>query len=236
MAKDGITCIIAGAGRGKRFGKEIPKSFFRIEGRTLLARSIESINIIDESIEFIVLVPSGWEEKAEEKLAAEVPDAECRVIAGGNSRQQSVNIGLDEIKGARLILIHDACRPFVSPGLVRKVVDAGMEFRAAVPVLQATETLARIRDERLEGIVPRERVVRIQTPQAFDPEIIREAYDTAEESIRTATDESSLVLAAGLPVKVVEGEIWNIKVTFKDDIKVALSFLTEKKLDLAESE
>jgi 2-C-methyl-D-erythritol 4-phosphate cytidylyltransferase len=236
MARDRIVCIVAGAGRGKRFGKEIPKSFFSIEGQTLLARSIKSVDVLDEPLEFVVLVPPGWEEKAKEKLAAEIPEANCRVLAGGSSRQQSVSIGLDEIKDARLVLIHDACRPFVSPDLVRKVVETGLEFGAAVPVLQVTETLARIRDERLEGIVPRERVVGIQTPQAFDLEILKKAYNTAEEKIRTATDESSLVLAADLPVKVVEGEKWNIKVTVSEDVEVALSFLTAKKLELAKPE
>jgi 2-C-methyl-D-erythritol 4-phosphate cytidylyltransferase len=236
MARDRIVCIVAGAGRGKRFGKEIPKSFFSIEGQTLLARSIKSIDVLDEPLEFVVLVPPGWEEKAREKLAVEAPGTKYRVLAGGNSRQQSVSIGLNEIKDARLVLIHDACRPFVSPDLVRRVVKEGMEFGAVVPVLQVTETLARIRDERLEGIVPRERVVGIQTPQAFDLGIIKKAYDTVEERIRTATDESSLVLAAGLPVKVVEGEKWNIKVTVRDDIEVALSFLTAKRLEFSKPE
>jgi len=236
MAADRIVCIVAGAGRGKRFGEEIPKSFFSIEGETLLARSIKSIDVLEEPLEFVVLVPQGWEEKAEEILALEAPGKKYQVLAGGYSRQQSVSIGLNEINEARLVLIHDACRPFVSPELVRSVVKTGMEFGAVVPVLQVTETIARIRDERLEGIVPRERVVGIQTPQAFSLEIIKKAYDTVEERIRTATDESSLVLAAGLPVKVVEGEKWNIKVTFREDIEVALSFLTEKRLEFSKSE
>jgi 2-C-methyl-D-erythritol 4-phosphate cytidylyltransferase len=112
------------------------------------------------------------------------------------------------------------------------VIEAAREDGAAVPALAATETLGRIRDEVLEGIVPRERVVGIQTPQAFKLDILRSAFDVASETISTATDESSLVLAAGYPVRVVEGERWNIKVTVKEDLEIVESFITGKLLTL----
>jgi 2-C-methyl-D-erythritol 4-phosphate cytidylyltransferase len=84
----------------------------------------------------------------------------------------------------------------------------------------------------LEGIVPRERVVGIQTPQAFRIDVLRAAFEAAGETIGSATDESSLVLAAGFPVKAVEGERWNIKVTVKEDLEIVASFLAGKKLEL----
>lgn len=235
MSEHRTVCIVAGAGRGRRFGVDVPKGFYSIEGKPLLVRSIERVREAGVVDEFVILVPEGWEEEAAALLKEEFPGSDFTVMAGGKTRQQSVAIGLRTVDRAGLVLIHDACRPFISTHLVERVVNAGKETGAAVPVLLVTETLARIRDEMIEGIVPRERVVGIQTPQAFSLEVLKKAYDTAEERIMTATDESSLVLASGHPVKAVEGERWNIKVTVSDDVEIASSFLTGAKLDPEEA-
>jgi 2-C-methyl-D-erythritol 4-phosphate cytidylyltransferase len=127
--------------------------------------------------------------------------------------------------------VHDACRPIVSVPLIARVVDAAREHGAAVPALGVTQTLGRLRDDELEGIVPRDRVVGIQTPQAFRCGVLAKAFAAAGEAIRTATDESSLVLSSGAAVKIVEGEVWNIKVTVKEDLAMMESFLSGVKLE-----
>ena len=236
MVEEKIVCLVAAAGRGIRLGKEFPKSFYPVEGRTLLERSIESLVRWGRISTFVVMVPPGWEEKAKKLLSEEMPKVDVRVVAGGKTRQESVAIGLKEADGATLILIHDACRPFVSPSLIERVVSEASSSGAAVPALQATDTLGRLRGEELEAILPRDRVVGIQTPQAFRAEVLKKAYLADEDLIRVATDESSLVLAADMPVKVVEGERWNIKVTVKEDIDIITSFLEGRKLDLPETE
>jgi 2-C-methyl-D-erythritol 4-phosphate cytidylyltransferase len=180
------------------------------------------------------MVPAGWEERAAEEIQASAPDFEFDVLAGGETRQESVAIGLGAVEEADIVLVHDACRPIVSPALIERVVNAAREFGAAVPALQATDTLGRLRDEILESIVPRDRVIGIQTPQAFRLDVLEQAFETAVETIRRSTDESSLVLSAGLPVHVVEGERWNIKVTVKEDLDIAASFLEGGKLELPE--
>ncbi|MBD3178729.1 MAG: 2-C-methyl-D-erythritol 4-phosphate cytidylyltransferase [Candidatus Latescibacteria bacterium] len=232
MSEEKIVCIVAGAGRGKRFGKKIPKGFFPIEGRELFVRSIESISKFPGISEFIVLVPPGWEEEARKKIEQNLPGTKFRVMAGGDTRQQSVALGLKEVDGADLVLVHDACRPFVSGKLIDRVVEAAREYGAAVPVMEVTDTLARVKDKMLEGIVPRERVVSIQTPQAFGLDVLRSSYDTEEETIRVATDESSLAQKAGYRVRAVEGELWNIKVTVEEDLEVANCFLTADILEM----
>lgn len=232
MAVERIVCLVAAAGRGKRFGRDIPKSFHPVGGKTLLAISIERLNAWEGITEYVVVVPSGWEEKAAEELARVVPHLETRVLAGGNTRSESVSIGLKTILEADLVIVHDACRPIVSVALIDRVVEAARETGAAVPALQATETLGRLRDDTIEATVPRDRVIGIQTPQVFKCETLRTAFEAADETIRKATDESSLVLAAGFPVHVVEGERWNIKVTVKEDLQILESFLGGGKLEL----
>jgi 2-C-methyl-D-erythritol 4-phosphate cytidylyltransferase/2-C-methyl-D-erythritol 2,4-cyclodiphosphate synthase len=227
-----IVCLVAAAGRGKRFGREVPKSFYPVGGKTLLALSIKSLSAWKGIARYVVLVPSGWEEKTTAELRSVVPDLETEVLVGGETRSESVSIGLTAVERADLVIVHDACRPIISASLIGRVVEAAREVGAAVPALQATETLGRIRDDTIEATLPRERVIGIQTPQVFSYEVLKKAFEVADETIRKATDESSLVLAAGFPVRVVEGERWNIKVTVKEDLKIIESFLAGKKLEL----
>ncbi len=227
-----IVCLVAAAGRGLRLGREMPKSFYPVEGRPLLAHSLDSLMRWGGIDEFFVMVPAGWEEKAGEVIDGCSGKGKISIVAGGETRQESVEIGLREAGEADIVMIHDGCRPFVSVGLIERVVLEADKSGAAVPVLQATDTLGRLRGEELETIVPRERIVSVQTPQAFRMDVLKKAYDTSEDIIRTSTDESSLVLAAGLPVRVVDGERWNIKVTVKEDIGISSSFLSECVLDL----
>jgi 2-C-methyl-D-erythritol 4-phosphate cytidylyltransferase len=220
-----IVCLVAAAGRGIRFGREMPKSFHPVGGRSLLVWSIEGLRLVPSIGRFVVMVPQGWEQTAREQLEREIPDCEAAVIAGGETRQESVEIGLAEAGAAEIVLVHDAARPCFSAGLVERVIEAALRAGAAVPVLQATDTLGRIRDDDLEAIVPRERVVGIQTPQGFRTAVLRRAFEEVRASGLRATDESSLVLAAGMPVKVVEGERRNIKVTVKEDLEIVAGFL-----------
>jgi 2-C-methyl-D-erythritol 4-phosphate cytidylyltransferase len=230
--KDRIVCIVAAAGRGVRFGREMPKSFYPVEGRPLVAWSLRALEAWGGISRYIVMVPSGWEAEAEREIAPEIPGVAHEVLVGGETRQESVAIGLRSAGAADILVVHDACRPIISVPLIARVVEAAREHGAAVPALQVTETLARLRDDVIEANVPRERVVGIQTPQAFRFDVLREAFAAAGEKIRTATDESSLVLAAGFTVKAVEGEVWNIKVTVKEDLEMMGSFLSGKRLEL----
>jgi 2-C-methyl-D-erythritol 4-phosphate cytidylyltransferase/2-C-methyl-D-erythritol 2,4-cyclodiphosphate synthase len=236
MQSETIVCIIAAAGRGVRFGRDLPKSFHPVEGSTLLVRSIRSLDAWGGIARYVVMVPPGWEERAREEIARELPRLACEVFPGGESRQESVSMGLAAVGAADILIVHDACRPIVSTALIGRVVDAARGHGAAVPALEATDTLGRLRDEAIEAIVPRERVVGIQTPQAFAIGILRAAFDAADETIRYSTDESSLVLAAGFPVRAVEGERWNIKVTVKEDLEIVASFLAGKRLELPRAE
>ncbi len=232
MNGETINCIIAAAGRGLRLGREMPKSFHPVEGRSLLVWSVRGIDAWRGVSRYIVMVPGGWEDAAREEIERELKGLDYTVLTGGETRQESVSIGLTAVGNADLVIVHDSCRPIVSVSLVTRVVDAARTHGAAVPVLEVTDTLGRLRDEALEGIIPRERVVGIQTPQAFRLDVLRAAFETADETISSATDESSLVLAAGFPVRAVEGERWNIKVTVKEDLEIAASLLSGRRLEL----
>lgn len=232
MTDEKIVCLVAAAGKGKRFGRETPKTFHAVEGQTLLVRSLKSLSAWAGISRFVVMVPEGWEKQAEDDLEANFSGIEATVTAGGETRQESVSIGLEAAGDADIILVHDAARPFVSPALIERVVAGVRDTGAAVPALHMTDTLGRLRGEELDAIVSRDKVVGIQTPQGFRTDVLRKAFEAAEGSEQKMTDESSLVLAAGMPVKVVDGERWNVKVTVKDDIDIVTSFLSGAPLDL----
>ncbi|HSG27228.1 MAG TPA: IspD/TarI family cytidylyltransferase, partial [Candidatus Krumholzibacterium sp.] len=206
MDRNEVVCLVAAAGRGLRFDRETPKSFHLFEGRSLLARTVEALSACARIDRFVVMVPPGWEEKAIAELPSDGPGARITVVTGGETRQESVQIGLENAGDAEIVLIHDAARPFVSSTLIERVIAAARETGAAVPALLATDTLGRLRGEELEAIVPRDRVVGVQTPQGFRTGILKRAYEASSELISESTDESSLVLAANMPVKVVDGE------------------------------
>ena len=231
MTDEKIVCLVAAAGKGKRFGRETPKTFHAVEGQTLLVRSLKSLSAWEGISRFVVMVPEGWEKQAEEDLEANFSGIEATVTVGGETRQESVSIGLEAAGDADIILVHDAARPFVSPALIERVVAGVRDTGAAVPALHMTDTLGRLRGEELDAIISRDKVVGIQTPQGFRTDVLRKAFEEAGGSEKM-TDESSLVLAAGMPVKVVDGERWNVKVTVKDDIDIVTSFLSGTPLDL----
>ncbi len=233
MERIDVVCLVAAAGRGLRFDRETPKSFHLFEGRSLLARTIEALSASARISRFVVMVPPGWEEKAAGELDSAGAGARAIVVTGGETRQESVQIGLEKAGDSEIVLIHDAARPFVSSRLIERVIDAAVETGAAVPALLATDTLGRLRGEELEAIVPRDRVVGVQTPQGFRTEILKKAFESSSEVISGSTDESSLVLSANMPVKVVDGERWNIKVTVVEDLEIAKAFLSGAVLDMS---
>ena len=169
--------------------------------------------------EVVVVLPAGeaWDGAA---VAAAVP--------GGESRSQSVRAGLAAIDdGAEIVVVHDAARPLASAGLFELVIDtvrAGAD--GAVPAVEVADTLKRVTGDRVTETVARDRLVAVQTPQAFRAAALRAAHKSDED----ATDDAALVEAGGGTVVVVPGDPRNIKVTTLADLAV-VNLLLEGKLD-----
>lgn len=144
------------------------------------------------------------------------------VVAGGDTRSESVLRGLEHVRSDRVV-IHDAVRPCASPRLVRGVLEALGDADGAASALPVEETLKRVApDGRIEETVEREGMWRTQTPQAFRTDALRAAY----ESVPTpATDEAQVLERSGRKVVVVRGERTNVKVTFPEDLDLAAALL-----------
>lgn len=155
------------------------------------------------------------------------------VVSGGATRQESVWRGLEamasqERGSASIVVCHDAARPFASPALFDRVVDAvggEADMRGAVPAVRSPDTVKRVSGGAVVETLPRDEIALVQTPQAFDVVALREAHVRGRELGVEATDDAMLLEAAGFAVAVVEGEAANFKITTADDLRRAEQYL-----------
>lgn len=216
--------IIVAAGSGARLGLDRPKAFAALAGRPLLAESLERLDRCPWIDALVVVVPSGWEEPtillAEELTVSKL----VACVAGGATRAESVRAGVAEVSGdALVILVHDAARPLVTDAVVERVLaPLSQGFDGAVPALEVEDTLKRVRRGEVVETVPREELVRVQTPQAFLAASLRRAL---AGDLAGATDCASLVERAGGRVAVVEGDARLLKITRPEDLELVESWL-----------
>jgi 2-C-methyl-D-erythritol 4-phosphate cytidylyltransferase / 2-C-methyl-D-erythritol 2,4-cyclodiphosphate synthase len=203
--------LVVAAGTGSRAGGELPKQYRRIAGKTLLAHAVDHFR--RAGIDAIQIVIGPGQEAAYRAAIGE--RALPAPILGGATRRQSVRNGLDALPGAERVLIHDAARPFLPAAVIERLLDALAAHDGAVPGLPVTDTLARTNGEA----VPREGLMRVQTPQAFRLDAIRRAH--AAWSGGEATDDAQIARAAGLSVAIVEGDPALEKLTFEADFRRA---------------
>jgi 2-C-methyl-D-erythritol 4-phosphate cytidylyltransferase len=215
---DNCGLILAAAGSGSRFGAEIPKQFASLDGKPVFLRALEPFYAF--ASEIVVVVPEEWTTEVAEAIAG--IDAEARIVVqqGGDHRQRSVRLGLLRLgPDIEWVLVHDAARPFVSSGLIRKVLELARRTEAAIPAVPVHDTVKEVESETVVGTVDRSRLRLAQTPQAFRRSLLERAFAAAESDGFLGTDESSLVERLGEPVGVVEGELANIKITQRADLR-----------------
>jgi len=215
--------VIAAGGTGTRMNAGVPKQFLEIAGKSILLRTVESITWLESVTQIVVVLPPEHIARAEAVLNSPSLRIRPECVAGGPNRQASVKNGCARVHlNVDVILVHDAVRPLCPREVMERTLKAAWKKGAAVPGLQATETIKRVsRNGRVLITPPREELYAIQTPQAFKAGLLREALDRAEAEGFLGTDESSVVRWAGHPVTVVPGSPDNIKITRPLDIEIA---------------
>jgi 2-C-methyl-D-erythritol 4-phosphate cytidylyltransferase / 2-C-methyl-D-erythritol 2,4-cyclodiphosphate synthase len=208
--------IIVAAGSGSRAGDGVPKQFRMLQGKPMLRHSVEAFAKHPAIDAIIVVVGDGQEAMAREALQ----NLDIAYVAGGSTRRESVNNGLqsiDETQKISNVLIHDAARPFLSGQVIDDLLGALEDHDGAVPALPVTDSLARSADGKtLSASADRSGLWRIQTPQAFRHGVIFSAHQQWDET-REATDDARMAMAAGYDVALVSGEERLAKYTFSSD-------------------
>lgn len=215
--------IIVAAGRGERAGSAGgPKQYRSVGGRTIIRRTLDAIRA-DGRIDRIVVAIHPDDEALFNEAAGPV-DERTSIVFGGATRQDSVRRALEALKDTDTdaVLIHDGVRPFVDAGLLDRIVTALGPTSGACPVLPVVDTLKRGSDSMIRGTVERKDLYGAQTPQAFPfPAILAAHQQAAERPDLVFTDDASLAEWVGMPVRLVEGDPENLKLTYPRDIDMA---------------
>jgi 2-C-methyl-D-erythritol 4-phosphate cytidylyltransferase/2-C-methyl-D-erythritol 2,4-cyclodiphosphate synthase len=211
-----VSAILAAGGRGLRLGHSQPKQLLEIAGRPILERSVSLLQEHPDVTEVIVALP---EELVEDPPAYLMNSSKpLRVVKGGLRRQDSVAAAFRLVsERADVVVIHDAARPFATSGLLAKTIAAAAESGAALAALEARDTVKKVADGVVSATLDRQTIFLAQTPQAFRRDVLRDALAIDGD----ATDEAALAERAGHPVRIVEGEASNIKVTTPEDLVIA---------------
>lgn len=216
------TAIIVAGGSGSRMGGPVPKQFLLISGKPVLIHTLERFAKADR---IIVVLPESqiayWEELVRSH-GCKVPHT---VVPGGMSRFQSVRNGLAAADTDSVIAVHDGVRPIVSEALINRCYETAALYGTCIPVCTIPDSI-RIREDEKSSPVDRNRYVLAQTPQCFLGAYIGKAYGVDDHP--GFTDDASVLEAAGIPVHLTEGERWNVKMTYPEDLKVAEALLNSR--------
>ena len=225
--------IIPAGGKGRRFRDTMPKQLFPLRGKPLLCWTLKPFQM-EKSIDRIVLVyPFDAAELDYRRILEQENFNKVRLVKGGETRYMSVRNGFLSIQDAAendSVLIHDAARPLVSAGLIRRLLEQVAEKGALIPILPVQETIKEVDHDSVVRTVPRDRICVSQTPQAFRFGVLRQAYGQVNGEVAPMTDESMLAENAGFCVHTIPGEKQNIKVTTAEDLQIVEYYLSKGSL------
>ena len=220
----GVVVIVVAAGRGERLGGETPKAFVDLGGKTRLRRSAEALAASAEVSALVIVAPAGFEKAAHDDA---VLTGKLRaVVLGGATRQESVRAGLKRTTPRdRIVLVHDAARPFVDAEVVSRVLEGVRAHGAAIPVAPVSDTIKRVRAGRIGETIDRDTLGAAQTPQGFTRAVLVAVYARAARAGVTLTDEAMALERESFPVAAVAGSAHNFKITTPEDLERARRLL-----------
>jgi len=226
--------IIVAAGKGERFGAP-DKVFLPLGGRPLLARVLTTAEQA-QSIRDVILVVGEHTRATSRDLVAEGGWTKVLSIVGGDVRRQdSVAAGFAALApDVEIVAIHDGARPLATPALFDACVSAAVAHGAAIAAAPVTDTLKRVAAGKITETVPREHLWAAQTPQAFQVDLLKQAFDFATREQIEVTDEASILEAMGVPVAIVPSTSANLKITHKDDLWLAEALYAHRQGELPE--
>lgn len=221
-----VTAIIVAAGRSERMGPGVNKQLAPIGGVPVLARTLAVFEQC-RRITQVVVVTRAADMVAVAGMVEEFGFSKTgHIVAGGATRQKSVAAGLAAAGDADYIAVHDGARPLVTHACVDRVVEAARKTRAAAAAVHLKETVKVAGDDGVVISTPdRHNLWVVQTPQAFEAALYREAIRKAEESGADYTDDCQLIEGIGGRVQLVEGEYANLKITTREDFAFAETIL-----------
>ena len=221
------TCgaVIVAAGNASRMGG-IDKVMAELKGEPMIVRTVRTFQDCDAISEIVIVTRPDLILPITD-LTRNMPKVKA-VVAGGKSRQESVNLGLNALSDkVKLAAIQDGARPLITWQVIDRVVRAAHTYGAAIPCVPVKDTIKIGNGGVVQNTPDRATLFAAQTPQVFDFDLLRGALKKAELEDYMVTDDASAVEYMGMKVKIVEGDERNIKVTTPMDLKIAEMLLEE---------
>ena len=223
MSEPAVAVIVVAAGSGTRLGRPEPKAFVRVGARTILEHALDTVFALNEPVQVIVVAPSAQlaEAKSLSQQSAGAAASYLSVVAGGDTRQQSVSAGLAELMdGIEVVLVHDAARAFTPVDQFEAVISGVRESGGGViPGLPLADTVKQTDwTGRVESTPDRSALAAVQTPQGFPRAALEAAYSKATQD---HTDDASVFSGSGGAVTVIDGDPLAFKITTPWDLRRA---------------
>lgn len=228
--------ILAG-GKGTRMGNvSMPKQFLPLNGKPTIVHTVEKFILNTRFDKILISSPKEWMNHAEDNIKKYISDDRIVVIEGGEDRNETIMNGIRFVEKTYgltdedVIVTHDAVRPFLTHRIIEENIDASLETGAVDTVIEALDTIVESSNHNFITDIPvRDHMYQGQTPQSFNMKKVYNHYQnlTTEEK-QILTDACKICLLAGEQVKLVKGEIFNIKITTPYDLKVANAIIQER--------
>ncbi|MFZ1808971.1 MAG: 2-C-methyl-D-erythritol 4-phosphate cytidylyltransferase [Cyclobacteriaceae bacterium] len=224
MKQKEYALIVAG-GKGTRIKSKLPKQFLELKGKPILLHTIEAFFRYSEDIQIILVLPEGdfpiWKSICDRFQVTK----SILLQKGGETRFQSVKNGLEKIEGNGCVAIHDGVRPLVSEDIIGASFRLAAVHQSAVAAVRLKESI-RMTDQDTTISMDRSRFRLIQTPQTFDVELIKQAYQVKEDT--SLTDDASVAEKNGHLISLFEGSYENIKITTPEDLIVVEALMEHR--------
>jgi 2-C-methyl-D-erythritol 4-phosphate cytidylyltransferase len=215
--------VIVAGGQGQRMQMAIPKQFLPLNEKPILYYTLKAFIDAIPDINIVLVLPQEHISYNNMVLQhfEEIP--ELQIVAGGATRYESVQNGLECVEDEEaIVFVHDGVRPFVSKALIERCYIAAQEKGSAIPAISAIDSMRIIKQEKSE-ILDRNIVRIIQTPQTFRAKELLKAFTQSYNE--KFTDEASVIEHAGYEVHLVDGEKQNIKITTPEDLYIGEGIL-----------
>src|SRR5436190_6593823 len=216
--------VIVAGGTGTRMGSDLPKQFLPLNGKPVLYYTIKTFTDTFADLKTILVLPAIHLETGKKLINEYFDKKSIQLIAGGETRFQSVKNGLLLIEKESIIFVHDGVRCLLSEDLIRRCYDMAFDGGSAIPVITSRDSVRLLKENNSE-VIDRDKVMLVQTPQTFHSKILLPAFQIDYKE--KFTDEATVVEAFGLKVKLVEGEEHNFKITKPLDLLIAEQVLQE---------
>lgn len=218
-----IAIILAG-GSGRRMGGALPKQFLEVNNRTILEYTIDNFERAECIDEIAIVTHPDYVDKMQQIISSNPWKKVARILLGGKERTDSTLSALRAYTNNDYrLLIHDGVRPMVSQQIIQNVCSALSEYDVVNLAIPAVDTIIEVKDGVMVAAPRRDLLRQVQTPQGFKRETLALAYEKAlADPDFMATDDCGVVFKyhPASPIKIVEGETSNIKITYKEDLEI----------------